>query len=505
LFFALGATGGQYRSVIMRWIFVFALMGCQTELTDAAMGDSGWEQNARWHFGFTDANEQGEHFGRRVVSGDFDCDGLDDYVVGAPEAFADNGERSGAVFLYVGSVNGLAPAQKITQSGLSADEEWDRFGHALAVGDFDGDGCDDLAVGAPGEEPNNDPRAGAVFTFFGGNWIMTAGQVITQENTGMGRNEHGDRFGAALAVGDFSGDGWPDLAIGSPNETYAGVTSGYVSILRNDGGDFVGWQGLRSNQLAAPEDYDEFGYALAAGHMDYDGYADLAIGAPNYDGGAENAGSVFVYRGGANGVFPARQLQQSDSGGTSSYGVFGLSVAVGDVTGDHVEDLIVGAPGMYNSEGRVVAYRGGKTGPLVPKRFGQSGLGTNERGDAFGQSVAVGHLNPGAAADLVVGAPGEAPGRSPAGGAAFVYRGTYWDNFPSPWTLLQQEDGGWASEAGDEFGWSVAIGNSDGNSYPDVLIAAPNEAPGADPTSGGAFHFRGTSLGPIPSQFIDQE
>jgi len=112
-------------------------------------------------------NEADDRFGSVVASGDFDGDGLADLAVGAPGESPGNDPKSGWVFLYRGTEYGLAPWGGFGQAGFGSNEADDRFGSALAVGDFNGDGRDDLAVGAPGEAPGSDPKSGWVFVFRG--------------------------------------------------------------------------------------------------------------------------------------------------------------------------------------------------------------------------------------------------------------------------------------------------------------------------------------------------
>jgi hypothetical protein len=123
--------------------------------------------------------------------------------------------------VYRGTPKGLAPAQALDQRGLDHNELGDRFGHALTAGDYNGDGRDELAIGAPGETLGSDPHSGAVFVFRGDLDQLVTLQMLTQ--TGLGANEPEDNFGAALSSGNYVDDFRDDLAIGA-----RGVAKGAV-------------------------------------------------------------------------------------------------------------------------------------------------------------------------------------------------------------------------------------------------------------------------------------
>ena len=112
-------------------------------------------------------NEQGDEFGHSLTAADLDGDGSYELVVGAVGESKSDRSESGWVYIYRGTTNDLRPWNSVGQDGLGSNEQGDRFGWALAAGDFNQDGKDDIAVGAPGESPGDDPRSGYVFTYEG--------------------------------------------------------------------------------------------------------------------------------------------------------------------------------------------------------------------------------------------------------------------------------------------------------------------------------------------------
>jgi hypothetical protein len=332
------------------------------------------------------------------------------------------------VFVFRGTTLGLVPWFGFGQESLGVNEAGDRFGAALAAGNFNGDVRDDLAVGAPGEAPGSDPPSGYVFIFRGVATGLSPWKGFGQE--GLGMNEANDLFGWSLATGDFDGDLLDDLAVGAPGEAPgADPRGGYVFVHRGSRSGPTPWAGFDQRGLGANEAGDLFGYALAAGDFDGDGLADLGVGAPGEAPGAEpRSGFLFSYRGTAAGLTPWRGLGQGGLGTNENGDRFGDSLAAGDFDGDGRSDVVVGAPGEAPGadprSGWAFAFRGGEGGLTPWAGFGQAGLGVHEAGDRFGAALASGDFNADGRADLAIGAPGEAPGSDPVSGYVFTFGGS---------------------------------------------------------------------------------
>ena len=151
---------------------------------------------------------------------DFNGDGFADLAVGAPGEGIGAAFAAGAVNVLYGSAAGLQPSTDVFYQGPGGaggvPERDDRFGAAVARGDFDGDGFFDLAVGAPGEDVGTATGAGAISVLRGSSGGLTGGELFTQANA-----EDGDEFGSSLATGLLAGDDLADLVVGAPSRTSA--------------------------------------------------------------------------------------------------------------------------------------------------------------------------------------------------------------------------------------------------------------------------------------------
>ncbi len=314
----------------------------------------------------------GDYSGFAVSAvGDINADGIDDLVIGAPLADP-NGISSGSSYVVFGSSNGFASV--INLSTLSGSNGFRIDGGAAndfsggvvsAAGDINGDGIDDLIIGAIGADPNG-INSGSSYVIFGDSSDSFASAIDLSSLTGSnGFRLDGvaayDRSGRAVsAAGDINGDGIDDLIIGAvfadPNGSNSGAS--YVVFGRSIGFDAAldlssldGSNGFRLDGVAAE---DRSGIAVsAAGDINGDGIDDLIVGAYGADSSGSDSGSSYLVFGRSTGAFAAViNLSSLDGGngfrldGVAAGDQSGRSVsAAGDINGDGIDDLIIGADG----------------------------------------------------------------------------------------------------------------------------------------------------------------
>ena len=458
--------------------------------------------------------ETGDRFGAPIATGDFDGDGHPDIAAGAPRDGVNAIPTAGIVNVIYGSPGGLTDEgnrffHQDSPGVANKSQSGDRFGSALAAGDFDGDGFDDLAVGVPGENLAGAGNAGLVHVFWGSNGgLQASGDLLRQGVGGVpGSAQAGDNFGATLSAGDFDGDGRADLAIGRPGKSISGrsdagsviVVPGSASGL--DLNDSLNLHQDRKGVSNISEVGDAFGASLASGDLDGDGRDDLAVGSVGEAlGGKSSVGAVHVFFGGANGLRPKRSdwIHQGSPGisGSSQAGDdFGSALVFGELTGNGRAELVIGVPGEdlggKNNAGRVIVIRGRSNRDLSTSTAlyqGKKGVpGTPQAGDRLGAAVVVFRMAAGPMR-LAVGVPGEnASGSKNAGLVLVVAGGPGLLKFGNSFSLRQ---GGLPDaqvvEAGDAFGASFGAADFDSDGFDDLVVGSPGEDWGAI-VDAGAF------------------
>jgi len=330
----------------------------------------------------------GDRFGISVSgAGDVNGDGYADLIVGADRNDA-GGTDAGRAYVYSGQTGGLL----YTFTGEAA---YDYFGASVSgAGDVNGDGYDDVIVGAH----YNDAGGGSA-----GRAYVYSGQTGALLYTFTGEAA-GDLFGVSVSgAGDVNYDGYADLIVGAGWNDAGGTNAGRAYV-------YSGQSGALLYTFTGEAAGDQFGRSVSgAGDVNSDGYADLVVGAFAYPGGTY-AGRAYVYSGQTGALLYTFT-------GEAAGDYFGWSVSgAGDVNYDGYSDLIVGAADYAGGgdAGRAYVYSG-QTGGLLYTFTGEAA------GDAFGISVSgAGDVNNDGYAELIVGAYLNDAGGADAG-RAYVY------------------------------------------------------------------------------------
>jgi hypothetical protein len=360
----------------------------------------------------------------------------------------------------------------------------DYFGYSISsAGDVNGDGYSDVIVGAY----NNDiggADAGTAYIYFGS---PTMDNIVDVTLIGVAAN---DNFGWAVSkAGDVNGDGYSDVIIGAVANSTGGSAAGQA---------YIYFGGSTMNNIAdvtvtgAAVD-DLFGYSVStAGDVNADGYSDVIVGALYNDAGGSDAGSAYIYFGS-----PAmNNIADVTLTGVTADDLFGNSVSTaGDVNGDGYTDVVIGAyqndAGGSNA-GRAYIYFGG---PAMDNAVDLTltGAGVN---DGFGYSISTaGDVNGDGYSDIVVGTPSNDDGGLNAGRAYVYFGGSLMDNIAD--VILT------GAAVNDVFGYSVSTaGDVNGDGYSDIIVGSPyNDAGGLD--AGRVYLYTNSLSGAdIPDEFF---
>jgi hypothetical protein len=395
--------------------------------------------------------EKTDHFGYSLTSLDYDHDGYADLLVGTPDEDTTKGANAGSETILWGSKSGLTGTGSQTLAEPANAGAGHRFGFALTTGDIDGDGITDWIDTSPGDayfwtftSTAQNLRAASARAFHptakfravrGAKRQLSASAVTTLDAlvpvTGDVNGDHRTDLVVAwknsqaeakyqygfdvwtdyaatnpanevytkvdgLAVGDFDGDGYADVAAGAADDS--GREHSHLVVFKGDDSVSMSDSTMINQETAGVPGTtalgDKFGASLSAGDVNKDGKADLAVGVPGRTiSGKPRAGVAIVLYGSASGLTGtgSQGISQSTSGvaGTAETDdAFGTAVSLLDITGDGRADLIAGASGENSFDGAVSVLAGGTAGVTGT---GSTGFGAGTLA-VTGKSAQVGRI-----------------------------------------------------------------------------------------------------------------
>ncbi|MDH5020173.1 integrin alpha, partial [Halobacterium rubrum] len=453
--------------------------------------------DANTTFAGADANDT---FGSALAHGDLNGDGVEDVVVGAPENDSAAGNNSGAVYVFYGPVEEGdidAESANVTLHGVEAG---DRAGYAVAAGDVDDDGTDDLVVGAPLEDTNGQ-SAGTTYVVDGGSGLPENASLSTADHVLRGEAE-GDRAGWSVAA--VNRPGGDDVLVGAPGSNASASNAGAAYVV-SDADPGVDSLANATAILTGEGEGDSAGWVVAeAGDFDGDGSQDVLVSAPRNNSTAPDAGATYLLTENVTGTVSLADAHLKLRG-EAARGRAGWDAAeAGDVNNDSYDDLVVGAPFAETEDSETnagIAYvvYGGEddAGTVNLSDAGATLVGSGED-DYAGYSVSSagsGDVTCDNYADVLVGAPGNNSSAVDAG-AVYVVAGS---EFPATERNLSTADATLVGEGeGDRAGTAVSDAmDVTGDGDKDVLVGAPlNNSSAVD--AGAAYLIAGDCPEPEP-------
>ncbi len=463
-----------------------------------------------------------------IAAGDFNGDGRKDV---ATAGWFINGNtptrtQGGAVYVIFGKA---APGSAIDLAATSTDYvkiegalAGDHLGWSLApAGDVNGDGKDDLLIGAPWADPGTTPKnaAGGARVVYGRSSTSEIDLATDTQGFRIDGASDGDRAGFSVATGDVNGDGRRDYILGAigtacrngtlPLTCQGDAGAAYVVFGKADQGNVdlasLGSDGFRMNGESGDS---RAGWAVTSGDYTGDGKADVAVSAIGASpGGKEASGTTYVVRGKTSsdavnlGALGADGFRIDGEEGDQS----GMSLASGDVDADRKPELVIGVP-FHNPDGSLMAgsayvLKGGAMSgnmSLANPGAGNYRIDGAKTQDGAGWSVAVApDLNADGIGDVLLGAPGvdrasgpnlKGTGPQESVGAGYVVYGSKTPSNVSLGALtgkgqLLMGGGGWRWS--DQAGWSVAgIGDMGANGVNVAAVGVPGYDTTGNQTSG---------------------
>jgi len=468
--------------------------------------------------------------GASIATGDINGDGLGDLIYGVPWAMPNNQYQfAGEVHVFFGHKNRTLGGQatkniigwpnytSIPDVTISGENPGDKLGTSGSTGDVNGDGIQDLIMGAGGYSTATRSTAGSVFVIFGKtNWptfyvlraqradIQVIGAHFTDKLGGHKTHVPATDTGQTVGAGDINGDGIDDLIMGAPDATFTQSSLPKRSLA---GACYVlwgqkNWQPQYVHDLlttqASVTVYSSLvsahlGGAVDVGDINGDGIGDLIIGEPEgLAPGGSGGGNTYVFNGRTN--WPANAVIDLGLGtkaditimGHNQWDQSGYSLDVGDFNNDTIDDLILGAwrhdakGRTRNNSGKVYVFYGNKAFPpnhQIDLKLTLGDLNFIGTGNEtwLGYRVRAGDVDGDGIDDMIMSSPGETPSNFKSqAGITYVYRGGQtkppfflidWQTFYSDWRI-------WGGNADECLGQTLEVGDINGDKVADIIQGA---------------------------------
>jgi len=372
-----------------------------------------------------DAYDSSSH---SISSGDINGDGKDDVIIGAYNATSNSHSQSGKTYVVYGGVEGtinLSTGANLTINGI---DDFDHSGYSVSSGDINGDGKDDVIIGAYGAGPNGNGLAGETYVVYGG--VEGTINLSTHANLTINGIDAGDISGRSVSSGDINGDGKDDIIIGAhyadPNgnngagETYIvyGGVEGTINL------------STHANLTIKGIDFEDYsGHSISSGNINGDGKDDIIIGAHYADpNGNSKAGETYVVYGGMEGTINLSTHANLTIKGIDTDDESGRYARLCDFNGDGKDDIIISAhyanPNGNSYAGETYVVYGGVEGTINLSTDADITINGIDANDFSGHSISTGDINGDGNGDIIIGAYYADPNGNSNAGETYVIYGT---------------------------------------------------------------------------------